>query len=42
MIGYWVIGAVENWTKNLAQVLQIVQKIPEKYCPCLYLLIAQV
>ena len=27
---------------NLAPVLQIVQKIPENYCPCLYLLIGQV
>ena len=29
-------------TWNLASVLQIVQKIPENYCPCLYLSIGQV
>ena len=29
-------------TWNLAPVLQIVQKIPENYCPCLYLSIDQV
>ena len=29
-------------TWNLAPVLQIVQKIPENYCPCLYLPIDQV
>ena len=29
-------------TWNLAPVLQIVQKIPENYCPCLYLSIGQV
>ena len=33
-----------NWKKtwNLASVLQIVHKIPENYCPCLYLSIGQV
>ena len=33
-----------NWKKtwNLASVLQIVQKIPENYCPCFYLSIGQV
>ena len=29
-------------TWNLSPVLQIVQKIPENYCPCLYLLVSQV
>ena len=29
-------------TWNLVPVLQIVQKIPEKYCPCLYLSTGQV
>ena len=33
-----------NWkrTWNLAPILQIIQKIPENYCPCLYLTIGQV
>ena len=41
--GYWVIGAtcsIENW--NFVPVLQIVQKIPKSYCPCLYLHIGKV
>ena len=44
IIGYWVIwaGCYIKKTWNLAPVLQIVQKIPENYCPCLYLLIGQV
>ena len=29
-------------TWNLAPVFQIVQKIPENYCPCLFLSIGQV
>ena len=42
----WHNWLLSNWRKllywNLATVLQIVQKIPENYCPCLYLSIGQV
>ena len=45
IIGYWVTGAQfskQKWPWNFARVLQIVQMIPENYCPCLYLSIGQV
>ena len=44
IIGYWVIGAGAKLKRfwNLASGLQIVQKISEKYAPCLYLLLDQV
>ena len=43
----WLSSNWNRWTIlerawNIALVLQIVQKIPEKYCPCLYLSIDQV
>ena len=44
IIGYWELDQVAKLKRawNLAAVLQIVQKILEKYCPCLYLWIDQV
>ena len=43
----WLFNNVEQVAKlkktwNLTPVLQIVQKIPENYCPCLYLSVGQV
>ena len=34
-IGYWVIGAGYKIKKDLGPVPQIVQKIPQNYCPLL-------
>ena len=44
IFGYWVIGQVAKFkrTWNLAPVSQIVQKITENYCTCLYLSTGQV
>ena len=44
LIGYSLIGAGCSVQKDqdLAPVHQIVQTIPENFCPCLYLLIEQV
>ena len=44
LIGYSLIGAGCSVQKNqdLGPAHQIVQNIPENFCPCLYLLIEQV
>ena len=44
VIGYWVIGAGYLIEKDLelSPSPQTVQKIPENYCPCMYLLVSQV
>ena len=44
IIGYWINGAgyKSKRTWNLSSGLQIVQKITENYCLCLYLSIGQV
>ena len=44
IINYWVLEQVVKLktTWNLAPVFPTAQKIPENYCPCLYLSISQV
>ena len=40
IFGYWVIGAgcqIKKDLEYIAPVLQIVQKVTENYCSCLYL-----